>query len=164
MTRAELWDFIVRADHFMQGDPSAPLRMTQEVEEVTVSSLRKQVGVIQKNKALYGEPKVTNDEPTIETLGVDLMKVPVDGEVTKEWQDVFWKSVISEMKQYNHTVAGVLRSCSVKNYDKKQLIIETAYKFHKERLDEVKTQEALAAVCKILTGNDLKIAVELKNS
>jgi hypothetical protein len=42
------------------------------------------------------------------------------------------------------------------------LIIETAFKFHKEKLDEAKTQQALAKVCKQLTGNDVQVRVELR--
>ena len=142
--------------------------MTKDVvgttpEDVTVSSLRKQVGAIQKNKALYGEPKpVEDDTKVLETTTVELMKALANGEVTKEWQDVLWRSIISEMKQHNHTIAGVLRGCTIKSYGNKQLIIETAYKFHKERLDDMKTRDALLKICKTLTGNEIKIEVELK--
>jgi hypothetical protein len=66
------------------------------------------------------------------------------------------------MKNHNHTVAGLLRGCSIKSYSKDALIIETAYKFHKERLDEMKTKEALLNACKLLTGNAIEIRVELK--
>ena len=57
-----------------------------------------------------------------------------DGTVTKEWMEHFWNNLIGEMKKYNHTVAGVLRGCTIKSYADQKLIIQTAYKFHKERL------------------------------
>ena len=138
--------------------------VTETDDEVTVSSLRKQVGVIKKNQALYGEPKkdAVDDEPKIAISKVELMHVPAEG-VTKEWLDALWLHIIGEMKQYNHTIAGVLRGCSIKSYDKKNLIIQANYKFHKERLDENKTREALIKVCKLLTGNDVSVAVELKS-
>ncbi len=130
---------------------------------ITVSHLRKQVGDIQKNKALYGEPKSAGDaKEGVAVVGVELLKAPADGEVTKEWLDAFWKSIISEMKNYNHTIAGVLRSCMIRTYTKDEVVIETAYKFHKERLDDQKTRDELMRICKLLTGNEVKIGVELK--
>jgi hypothetical protein len=82
--------------------------------------------------------------------------------VTKEWLDHFWDNLILEMKKHNHTVAGVLRGCKIRKYADNQLIIETAYAFHKERLDELKNREALLSVAKLLTGKEIEIAVELK--
>jgi DNA polymerase III subunit gamma/tau len=133
-------------------------------EEVTVSSLRKQVGTIKKIQALYGDKgkKEEEIEETIKTSSVELMHASPNGEVTEEWLDHFWKQLISEMKPYNHTVAGLLRGCAIKSFDKKTLIIETSYKFHKERLDDMKTRDALVKVAKLLTGKDVEVKVELR--
>lgn len=145
-------------------DPSTHIRsigMTTKQEGVTVSSLRKQVGDIKKNNALYGEPK--KEKPEKQEIGqstVELMHVSKD-DITPEWLSYFWKNIISEMKQYNHTIAGVLRSCGISSYDQKTLVIQTKFSFHKERLDEIKTQEALAKVAKLLTGKDVAVRVEL---
>lgn len=143
---------------------SATVRMTSDI---TVHTLRKQVGDMKRKEALYGVPKkdtkVDEDVVKIETTTVELMHTPGDGEVTKEWLDHFWKNLINEIKKHNHTVAGVLRSCAIKSFSKESLIIETAYKFHKERLDEMKNREALLKIAKALTGNDMEIVVELRN-
>ncbi len=141
----------------------APMSMV--VEDITVKTLRKHVGDIKRKEALYGvpkkDPKADEDEVVIETTTVELMKT--DGkEATKEWLDLFWKNLINEMKQYNHTVAGLLRGCTIKSYSKNHLLIEAGYKFHKERLDDLKNREALLKIAKALTGNDMEIAVELK--
>lgn len=134
-----------------------------------LSDLRKQAGAITKIKALYGteksnvtQKKADDSGTNTGTISVTLMQVPAEGEMTREWQEMLWKNIIAEMKIYNHTVAGVLRGCTIKNFDKQQLIIETAYKFHKERLDEMRNREALAKVCKMLIGKEVKIEVELK--
>lgn len=149
--------------------PQASVAPTQEEQpeekEVTVSSLRKQVGTIKKIQALYGEQKkdeTENAEKVVEVSKVELMHAPADGVYTKEWIDALWRHIIAEMKQHNHTIAGVLRGCSIKSYDKNTLIILASYKFHKERLDEMKTRVALVQVCKLLTGNDVSVEVELK--
>lgn len=152
--------------HAESNTSNGGLSRTEE-EEVTVSSLRKQVGTMKKIQALYGEQKkeVKADEGEKVTISrVELMHVPAEGEMTKEWLSALWSNIISEMKSHNHTIAGVLRGCAIKSYDKKSLVILASYKFHKERLDEVKTRQALVQVCKLLTGNDVSVEVELKNS
>ena len=144
------------------------IRVSNEIvttqEEVSVSSLRKQAGTIKKLKALYGEKKAEPVDTKVEvtTTSVELMHTNGNGPVTKEWMDLFWKNLIGEMKKYNHTVAGVLRGCTIKSYADQKLVIQTAYKFHKERLDDMKNRDALLRISKLLTGKDVVITVELK--
>lgn len=131
---------------------------------LTVDKLRRELSTKMKKKALYGEEKsegVLKRKKTKEPE-VELMKINGSGEITDEWRDFFWKSMIEEMKGYNHTVAGVLRSCKLKSYDKKRLVVGTNFKFHKERLDDPRAREALLKVCKSLTGNEVEIEIELK--
>jgi len=131
---------------------------------VTVSTLRKEVGDLKKKEALYGVPKQAPKEevPEVNHTKVELMHASPNGEITKEWMDAFWKQMISEMKQYNHTIAGLLRGCSIRSFDKKSLIIQTNYKFHKERLDDMKTRGELIRIAKLLTGKDVEVNVELQ--
>lgn len=135
-------------------------------EGVSVSSLRKQIGTMKKMQALYGEPKKEkkDDEVTIVTSTVALEHTTNNGVETKEWLNHFWKNLIVEMKKHNHTVAGVLRGCAIKSYTDGQLVIHAPYKFHKDRLDDLKNREALLKVGKLLTGKDVEITVELKKS
>ena len=137
-----------------------------EDEEVSVSTLRKQVGNMKKIKALYGDKAVksavTEEEVVVSTTTVELMHTSGDGTVTKEWMEHFWRSLIDEMKKYNHTVAGVLRGCQIKSYTDQKLVIQTGYKFHKERLDDMKNHDALMKISKMLTGKDVAIEIELR--
>ncbi len=132
--------------------------------DVTLASLRKKAGNISKIKALYGDSSglKTKDIVIATTEGMELFDFTVDGEITKDWMNAFWRSIISEVRKYNHTIAGVLRGCMIKSYDRKSLIIQTAYKFHKERLDDIKTKEILIKICKQLTGKDIGVTIELK--
>jgi DNA polymerase-3 subunit gamma/tau len=143
-----------------------PIEKNEKDSGVTVSSLRKQIGTIRKAEALYGSPKKEeiSEKPTVKTSTVELMQSAPNGEITKEWLEHFWRQLISEVKNYNHTIAGVLRGCSIRSYDKKTLIIQTSYKFHKERLSKLETLEALEKASKLLTGKDVQVVVELKNS
>jgi DNA polymerase-3 subunit gamma/tau len=135
-------------------------------EDVTINSMRKQVGDMKRKEALYGVPKkdpnAESDEVKVETTTVELMHTSGDGEATKEWLDLFWKNLINEMKNHNHTVAGLLRGCVIKSYSKQHLIIEAGYQFHKERLDDMKNRDELLRICKALTGNEMEIQVELR--
>lgn len=144
------------------------VQYTADSGSSSVGDLRKQIGTMKKLKALYGTTPETKKEEEIPqipvvTATVELMHTNGDGPVTKEWIDLFWKNFINEMKKYNHTIAGVLRGCSVKSYTGDALVIQTAYKFHKERLDDMKNRDALLQVGKLLTGKDVTINVELRS-
>ena len=133
---------------------------------VSVETLRKEVKDMKRRQVLYGEEpkKATGEEITIETSTVELLKTSGDGPATPEWLAIYWKALVDEMKKHNHTVAGVLRGCTIRSYSKNEMIIETAYSFHKERLDEMKNRDVLLRICKALTGNEIEIKVELKKN
>jgi len=73
-----------------------------------------------------------------------------------------FKDFIEKTKGYNHSVAGVLHSCGLKSYDGRSFIIETKYKFHKEKLEENKSRQILENALKDLIGKELKISVVLR--
>ncbi|HLD01600.1 MAG TPA: DNA polymerase III subunit gamma/tau [Patescibacteria group bacterium] len=140
---------------------------TAKAAEKTVTTLRKEVGNIAKVNALYGEaekPMEKKNDAPLHTPPVSLLHYSQNGEITKEWMDGFWKTLIVEIKSYNHTIAGVLRGCMIKSYDRKNLIIETAYTFHKEKLDDTNTKDALERLCTTLVGNPIQISVVLKSA
>ena len=74
----------------------------------------------------------------------------------------FLQELIEKTKAHNHSVSGLLRGCEIVSSDGKTLILGTKFKFHKEKLDEKKTQELLEKTCEEITGNKVKILVELK--
>jgi DNA polymerase III subunit gamma/tau len=76
--------------------------------------------------------------------------------------DALRTALIDNVKAHNHSVAGVLRGCSIKSYDNKILVLETNYKFHKDRLSEPKTWELLNKACKEVTKKNVKIEIVLK--
>jgi DNA polymerase III subunit gamma/tau len=141
------------ADIYLEGDKT-----------VTLTTVRRQVGNLAKIKALYGDDAVKKEEtPPVElAANVSLLHFSADGEITKEWIQAFWRCIVLQMKSHNHTIAGVLRGCAIKSFDRKALVIETAYKFHKERLDELRTRSVLEQVCKELTGAPIVVSVVLK--
>ena len=81
---------------------------------------------------------------------------------TPQTADDIWPKFIEKTKSYNHSVAGVLHSCSLKSYDGKSFVIETKYKFHKEKLEENKSRQILEDALKDLTGEQVKISINLR--
>ncbi|CAN5137372.1 DNA polymerase III subunit gamma/tau [soil metagenome] len=135
----------------------------KKVEQVTLSTLRKQVGNMVKERAINGDPVGEKEiKIKIDPAEVSILKFAATGEHSQEWIDALWKNMIMEIKNHNHMIAGVLRSCRLVGYDRKILIIEAASKFHKERLEESKTFEALNVVCTELIGNSVEIKIALK--
>ncbi|MBI2613251.1 MAG: DNA polymerase III subunit gamma/tau [Candidatus Levybacteria bacterium] len=76
--------------------------------------------------------------------------------------NALWVSLIDRVKAYNHSIAGVLRGCRIKSYDGKSLIIEANFKFHKDKLGEIKTQQVLEEACKEITKKNVKVEVMMK--
>lgn len=76
--------------------------------------------------------------------------------------DGLWSNIIEKVNSQNRSVAGVLRGCSIKSFDGKKLTIETNYKFHKEKLEEVKTKKLLEDVMTDITGINVDILVLLR--
>lgn len=131
---------------------------------VSVSSLKKQIGNMQKTTALYGEEKeAVKKRDTNPPANVSVLHFSADGDITPEWLANFWACIIHDVKEHNHTLAGVLRGCMIKSFDRKQLTIETAYAFHRDKLDNAKTKEILEQIAKNLTGNPVTVTVELKS-
>lgn len=73
----------------------------------------------------------------------------------------FWPKFIEKVRPYNHSVAGVLRGCSLKDYNGDKLVIETKFKFHKERLDERKVRDILEKASEDITGKKVEVSVIL---
>ncbi len=72
-----------------------------------------------------------------------------------------WPDVIAELKPYNHSVAGVMRSTRPKSVTDGIVTIEAFYTFHKDKLSEVKTRETIGLVLKKLFGEKVKVEIVL---
>ncbi len=72
------------------------------------------------------------------------------------------EQLIEKVKPYNHSVAGLLRGCQILEYDGEKMVIETNYKFHKERLEEAKTRELIEKAGSELTGNSVIVKIIMK--
>jgi DNA polymerase III subunit gamma/tau len=86
---------------------------------------------------------------------------PLVGLLTLEKLAEHWKDFIEELKPFNHSVAGVLRSARPKSVARGIVTIEAFYQFHKDKLSESKTKDVLIGVLNKLFGEKVKIEVVL---
>lgn len=73
-----------------------------------------------------------------------------------------WQELLKRVKVYNHSIAGVLRGCLLKKHDDNEAVLETSYKFHKDKLEDNKTLDLLEKVWREMTGKEVKFVIELK--
>jgi DNA polymerase III subunit gamma/tau len=81
--------------------------------------------------------------------------------LTLEHLTQHWSDVIAELKPYNHSVAGVMRSTRPSRVADGIVTIEAFYTFHKDKLSEIKTREVLSTVLKKLFGEVVKVEIVL---
>ncbi len=81
--------------------------------------------------------------------------------LTQEKLTEHWKDFIDELKPFNHSVAGVLRSARPKSVTHGIVTIEAFYQFHKDKLSEPKTKDVLIEVTKKLFGEKVKVEIVL---
>lgn len=73
-----------------------------------------------------------------------------------------WVELLEGLKPFNHSIVGVLRSCRPIALTDNELTIEAKYKFHAERLSDMKIRELIAKVVKNVLGFDVKVNIILK--
>lgn len=82
--------------------------------------------------------------------------------LTNSSSDTFSQDFISEVKNYNHLIAGVLRSCEINNSKSGIMEIFALSKFHKEKLEEQKSMLILEDAARKLLSKKVKISVVLR--
>lgn len=131
--------------------PQLPLELAVvEWCEISAGALRSGVGSDKFSNASV--PAVASGDPK-ENL---LRDTPHRAPRSEKENDIFrlWPQIIEATKEYNHTLAGVLRGCWPEAFDGKMLTIAASYKFHKDRLDEPKVRAVLDnALSQVFGGN-----------
>jgi DNA polymerase III subunit gamma/tau len=116
-------------------------------------------GARQGAPALVTRPSA--QKPEVAVTGAQANVIQQDMAKYSE-HDALWTAFIDKVKTFNHSVAGVLRGCTIKSYDGKILLLETSFKFHKDKLSEMKTMELLNNACKEVTKKNVRIEIILK--
>ncbi len=76
--------------------------------------------------------------------------------------DARWQEILTAIKPYNHSVAGLLHSCRPGIFDGEKLQLEVFYKFHYDKLSEPKIGELLDKVAGEVLGKKVKVLPKFK--
>ena len=110
--------------------------------------------------------RADNQQPVEKQSNAEEKKIETK-EVKKETQNLqsndIWHKLIDKVKTQNHSIAGVLRGVSLKSWDKNGVIIETGFKFHKEKLEDPATIVLLENAIKEISGEKLIIKILFKD-
>lgn len=72
-----------------------------------------------------------------------------------------WPEIVAATKSHNHSLHAFLKAAKPKSLKDGNLIIEVAYKFHKEKLEEPKNREILEKVIFDIMAKEIKVKFEL---
>ena len=75
-----------------------------------------------------------------------------------------WSQIVAATKPYNHSLNAFLKAARPVGVRDNFLIIEVAYKFHKEKLEEPKNRDVLEKVISDIMGKEIKVRFELKKA
>ncbi|MBU2632761.1 DNA polymerase III subunit gamma/tau [Patescibacteria group bacterium] len=119
------------------------------------SEVKREELKVQPPKALRDSVKKVQLEKVIKNDQLGL-------EPKKEEGDSLWRDLIDKAKLNNHSIAGVLRGGSLKTWNAEKVIIETPYKFHKEKLEEREAMILIKKIVEEISGNKVTVSILLK--
>ncbi len=129
----------------------------------TIDDLRKKERTLKVRSVLDGNSlDASKDKSKEEKKKEESVKHQPELPPEGDSQIQLMENLIYKIKPLNHSLAGVLRGCDIVSYANGQIIFETAYKFHKERLDEGKAKDILENAIREITGKQVRVMVELK--
>lgn len=75
--------------------------------------------------------------------------------------EITWKKILDKIAPQSISIAGLLRSVIPLEFDGNNLKLGVCYKFHKDKLEEAKTQKMLDDVTLNILGKNIKIEYQL---
>jgi len=117
---------------------------------------------VSENQAQTRSLSERRQQNKIKNTSNDLKSAPGSLSGRQGFNIVLWNQLIDNVKSKNHSIAGVLRGCSLKSYDGKKFVIEAKFKFHKEKLEDKKSREIIEDALKEITGRKTLVSFVLK--
>lgn len=74
---------------------------------------------------------------------------------------ITWKKILDTLRPVRASVEILLRSAKPISYDGKDLKIGVYYKFHKEKLEEIRNRQILENVLREVFNKDVRMCCEL---
>lgn len=138
-------------------------RLTQAFSELRSSPIPElplELAVVEYCSDETGEGNNVQEPVAVPAPAIEKPIEPI-GSLTLEKLTEHWRDIIDELKPYNHSVAAVCRSARPKEIKNGIVVIEAFYKFHQEKLSEIKTREMIGTVLKKLFGEKVRVEVVL---
>jgi DNA polymerase-3 subunit gamma/tau len=126
--------------------PQLPLELLILTWCVEEKEVKKETGFISKPD----ETKDTEEKPkaSVKSLSSE--------------NDRVWEDLIDQVKVHNHSIAGLLRGGRLEKFKDGEAVIETSFKFHKERLEDAKAKVTIEEAFEEVTGKKTKVLILLK--
>jgi len=115
-------------------------------------------GILPKDTAEQTQPKQKEGIQIKEETKQAVTEKPIQNVKS----DDNWRLLIDKIKIHSHSIAGVLRGVSLKSWEKDEVILETGFKFHKEKLEETKARLLIEKVCEEISGKKTSVSIQLK--
>lgn len=80
----------------------------------------------------------------------------MNNHLSEKITDEIWKKILSMVKPVNASIEALLRSAHPEGYDGRVLSLNVYYKFHKERLEDIKNRKILEDILAGVLGNPTK--------
>lgn len=134
---------------FSEGKKISSLQPETKESE---SSISKKI-VSHTKREVKVETKVEAKPETSSSAELKVSSVEVQSDL--KLSDEIWKKILIQIKPINASVEALLRSSRPKSFDGHTLKLDVFYKFHKERLEDMRHRKILEDVVAEVTGSDI---------
>ncbi len=117
----------------------------------------KMTEILRRLEQAYGELR---DTP-IASLPMELLIVEYCQKDDDSKEVDWWGELLEKLKPVNHNLVALMRAAKLKEVADENLTIEVAYKFHLEKLEEIKNKEAVTRIISDIMGRPIRIKFEL---
>jgi len=136
-------------DGFLQaGDRLKDAPIPQLPLELAITSLVEEKSAVPAPSDLAASPPRQGGSEK----GCSTEEEAVGGDIQERWS-----KILALVKPYNHSLEALLRSCRPKSFDGRKLVLTSFYKFHQERLEELKNRTILERVLSEEFGERIKV-------
>lgn len=145
----------LQEDEITMTTPEVTVAVTKKAGGPTLDEVRKKEQTLKVRSIIDGKKDDTTPKVVVGAS---------QGAINHNMDELsqLMENIIYKVRTYNHSLAGVLRGCDIASYADGKLQLATAYKFHKDKLQEVKAKELLEKVIREITGKETQILIELK--
>lgn len=119
-------------------------------------------GAAPSASSIVGEEKKEKEEKTASALTKAVSESKAESQKGIDEFVARWGEIVAATKPYNHSLNAFLKAANPGEVRDGLLVVQVAYKFHKEKLEEPKNRDILEKVIFGILGETWKVRFELK--